>query len=160
MAENHLETPKAPAVEANGSAELKMSHEAGTLLREQPVQSKDSAAAGNEVDGKFGTPEIDFGSKLTSGSANEKSGVSEPDRAGKEFIDNVKSMQGAEQLEASDTNAILGNVAKQAMDGDPVKEGIDLADEHFPGNSEEDVEKRNSAFLALMKMKGEPALRI
>ena len=156
MAENQLETPKAPAVEAHGSADLKMSHQAGELLREQPVQTNESTSTGNEVDSKFGTPEIDFGSASSSEGATKKSGESEPDRAGKEFVDDSKSMHAAEKLESSDTNAIAGSLMKQQMDVDPVKEGIDLANEHFPGDSEADVEKRNSAFLALMKMKGEP----
>lgn len=156
MAENQLETPKAPAVEASGSANLKMSHEAGALLREQPAQGKESTAVGNEVDGKFGTPLIVFGENGALEGDSRNADESDPNVSGEKFIDNVKSLQGAEQLEASDTNAIAGSLMKQQMDVDPVMEGIDLANEHFPGDSEADAEKRNSAFLALMKMKGEP----
>ena len=156
MAENQLETPKAPAVEASGSANLKMSQEAGALLREQPAQSKESTVAGNEVDGKFGTPLIDFGENEVSDVGNKISGKSESDGSSEKLFDQGKSMQGTEQLEIGDTNAIAGSLMKQQMDVDPVMEGIDLAKEHFPGDSEADAEKRNSAFLALMKMKGEP----
>lgn len=156
MAENQLETPKAPVEKASGSADFKMSQEAGELLREKPVQTNESMSAGNEVDGKFGTPLIVFGENgaLTFDSKL----VDKPDPAGseKKFVDSVNSVRGSEQLETSDANAIAGSSMSQQMDVDPVKEGIDLANEHFPGDSEADIAKRNSAFLALMKMKGEP----
>ncbi|MBI1269205.1 hypothetical protein GC174_02100 [bacterium] len=156
MAENQLETPKAPVAEVSGDADLKMSHQAGELLREQAAQSKESPAAGNELDGKFGTPMIDFGENGALDVGSKISDKSEPEGSGEKFIDQGISMQRTEQFEASDTNAIAGYSMSQQIDIDPVQEGLGLANEHFPGDSEADVEKRNSAFLALMKMKGEP----
>ncbi len=181
MSKTQLEAPKGTAIESDNSTDTKLSGEANDLLRNELPANEPQTDQDFDVNEKFGSPEIDFGDEVkrllnedkdgpnTLTGENATEGIADGEKpVGEGHDDSHVFKEKAESLSPEETESTtdrskeifepgeVNSMAELSESVDPVQEGLDLAKDYFPGESDEEVAKRNGAFMALMKMQGEP----